>query len=232
LGVAILAQKSSWLNRTARQRRVSTNDATAAYLMPLLAILAAGMLAHALSAGFDLLYPLRLICGAIVLWAYRHCYRDLDWRASWRGIATGALLFCVWAGFAHFFTTPTTIPAPLSLLPAPLRGAWIACRAAAAIITVPIAEELAYRGYLLRRLAKAQFESITLREVRRPALIVSSILFGITHGSLWLPGIAAGLTYGALAMKSNRIGESVVAHATTNALLAAYVLIFNQWQLW
>jgi exosortase E/protease (VPEID-CTERM system) len=232
LGVAILARRSSWLNRTAREPRVGTNDATAAYLMPLLAILAAGMLAHALSAGFDLLYPLRLICAAVVLWAYRHRYRDLDWRASWRGIATGALLFCIWAGFAHFFTTPTTMPAPLSQLPAPLRGTWIACRAAAAIITVPIAEELAYRGYLLRRLAKAEFESMALRDVRWPALILSSIVFGITHGSFWLPGIAAGLVYGALAIKSDRIGESVVAHATTNGLLAAYVLIFNQWQLW
>ena len=37
---------------------------------------------------------------------------------------------------------------------------------------------------------------------------------------------------GALAMKSGRIGESVVAHATTNALLGAYVFMFDQWQLW
>jgi exosortase E/protease (VPEID-CTERM system) len=231
-GVAILSSKSSWLNRTARERRVHTNDATAAYLMPLLAILAAGMLAHALSAGFDLLYPLRLVCAFIVLWAYRHRYRDLDWRASWRGIATGMLLFCVWAAFAHFLTTPTPISESLSQLPGPMRATWIACRASAAIITVPIAEELAYRGYLLRRLAKADFESVAFRQVRWPALVVSSIVFGITHGSFWLPGIAAGLAYGALAMKTGRIGESVVAHATTNALLAAYVLTFNQWQLW
>src|ERR1017187_3134721 len=225
LGVAILARRSSWLNRTAREPRVSTNDATAAYLMPLLAILAAGMLAHALSAGFDLLYPLRLICGAIVLWACRHRYRELDWRASWRGIATGVLMFGVWVGFAHFMTKAAAIPAALTQLPGPLNGAWVACRAAAAIITVPIAEELAYRGYLLRRLAKADFESVALREVRWPALVISSIVFGIMHGSLWLPGLAAGLAYGALAMKSGRIGESVVAHATTNTLLGGYVLI-------
>jgi exosortase E/protease (VPEID-CTERM system) len=231
-GVAILASRSPWLNRTARQPRASTNDGTAAYLMPLLAILAAGMLAHALSAGFDLLYPLRLVCAAIVLWAYRHRYRELDWRASWRGIATGVLIFGVWVEFAHFMTKSAAIPAALTQLPGPLSAAWVACRASAAIITVPIAEELAYRGYLLRRLAKADFESVAFREVRWPALVISSIVFGITHGNLWLPGLAAGLAYGALAMKSGRIGESVVAHATTNALLGVYVLIFNQWQLW
>ncbi len=231
-GVAILARRSPWLNRTARQPPASANDGTAAYLMPLLAILAAGMLAHALSAGFDLLYPLRLACAAIVLWVYRHRYRELDWRASWRGIATGVLMFGVWVEFAHFMTKPAAVPAALTQLPGPLSGAWVACRAAAAIITVPIAEELAFRGYLLRRLAKADFESVAWREVRWPALVISSIVFGITHGSLWLPGIAAGLAYGALAMKSGRIGESVVAHATTNTLLGGYVLIFNQWQLW
>jgi CAAX prenyl protease-like protein len=200
--------------------------------MPLLAILAAGMLAHALSAGFDVLYPLRLVCALIVLWAYRHRYRELDWRASWRGFATGMLLFGVWVGIAHFWTAPAPIPESLSQLPGPLRATWIACRAAAAIITVPSAEELAYRGYLLRRLAKTDFASVAFQEVRWPALVVSSIVFGVTHGSFWLPGIAAGLAFGALAMKTGRIGESVVAHATTNALLAAYVLTFNQWQLW
>jgi hypothetical protein len=35
--------------------------------MPLLAILAAGMIAHAVSTGFDLLYPLRLAAAVAVL---------------------------------------------------------------------------------------------------------------------------------------------------------------------
>jgi membrane protease YdiL (CAAX protease family) len=52
------------------------------------------------------------------------------------------------------------------------------------------------------------------------------------HGSLWLPGIAVGLAYGALAMRTGKLGESVAAHGTTNLLLAVYVLTFGQWQLW
>ena len=54
-------------------------------------------------------------------------------------------------------------------------------------------------GTLLRRLVKADFESVAFRDVRRAALAKSSIVFGITHGSLWLPGPAPGLAYGALA---------------------------------
>jgi membrane protease YdiL (CAAX protease family) len=49
---------------------------------------------------------------------------------------------------------------------------------------------------------------------------------------MWLPAMLAGLAYGALTIKTGRIADAVVAHATTNALLAAVVLLFDQWQLW
>jgi CAAX prenyl protease-like protein len=97
---------------------------------------------------------------------------------------------------------------------------------------VPLAEELAFRGYLLRRLVSPRFETVRFPAARWPALAVSALAFGLMHGVLWLPGIAAGLAYGALAIRTDKLGESVAAHATTNALLAAYVLMFDRWQLW
>jgi exosortase E/protease (VPEID-CTERM system) len=235
--VAIAAKRSSWLNRAARATKVSTDsgttaDATAAYLMPLLAILASGMIAHALSAGFDLLYPVRLVCAAIVLWAFRRSYRSLDWRFSWRGVSLGAATFCVWAACAHFLSTPAAMPEDLAKMPLPLRESWIACRSAAAIITVPIAEELAYRGYLMRRIVSREFDTLPMARVSKLALVASAVAFGVTHGGLWLAGIAAGLAYGAIAKSTGKIGESVAAHATTNALIAVQVLLFGQWQLW
>lgn len=230
--VAILARRSSWLNRGARRVEAHTENAAAAYLMPLLTILAVGMIVHALSAGFDLLYPLRFIGGAVVLWVYRRRYAGLDWSFSWRGIAVGGGVFCVWAVFAHFLTATNPIPAPLSQMSALARIGWIGCRVAAAMVTVPLAEELAYRGYLARRLVSPDFASVAFRDIRLPALGLSAMAFGITHGALWFPGILAGLAYGMLAIKTERIGESVAAHAATNGLLAAYVLLFNQWQLW
>jgi CAAX prenyl protease-like protein len=208
------------------------HNATAAYLMPLLAILAAGMIAHALSSGFELLYPLRLIAAVAVLWLYRASYATFDRNISWRAPAVGVLIAAVWLLFAHFLLPPSSEPLALSSLPAPLRVAWLVARTLAATVTVPIAEELAYRGYLLRRLVNADFQSVKFATIRWPALAVCGAAFGIMHGTMWLPAILAGIAYGAIAIKTGRIGEAVVAHATTNALIAAVVLLFDQWQLW
>jgi exosortase E/protease (VPEID-CTERM system) len=234
LGVAVLAKRSSWLRRgpSAPAAAAHADNATAAYLMPLLAILAAGMIAHALSAGFELLYPLRLVAAIAVLWVYRKSYATLDWSISWRAPATGVAIAAVWFLFAHFLIPPSARPEALGALPAPWRAAWITARVLAATLTVPIAEELAYRGYLMRRLVDADFQSVKFASIRWPALAVCAATFGMMHGTLWLPGILAGLAYGAIAIKTGRIGEAVVAHATTNAFLAAAVLLFDQWQLW
>jgi exosortase E/protease (VPEID-CTERM system) len=232
--VAILARHSPWLNRIARDRSQSDTgeNPTAPYLVPLLAILAGGMIAHALSAGFDVLYPLRLIAGAAALWFYRQHYKQLLWRFSWRAVAVGTAIFALWLLFDRLFAVPRTMPDTLAQMSGPARAFWVVCRSLAAIITVPIAEELAYRGYLMRLFVSRHFDSIALRDVRWPALALAALIFGVTHGVMWLPGIIAGLAYGLLAIRRNNLGEAIAAHATTNGLLAGAVILFDQWQLW
>jgi CAAX prenyl protease-like protein len=197
-----------------------------------MAILAAGMIAHALSAGFEFLYPLRLIAGALALWIYRHRYNQLAWGFSWRAVAVGGSIFAMWLAFDRFFNTPHPMPDSLSQLSGAARWSWILCRTMAAIVTVPICEELAYRGYLMRRFVSRDFDTLAFRDVRWLALAAASIVFGISYGGLLLPGIIAGAVYGILAIRTNKLGEAIAAHATTNALVAATVLIFDQWQLW
>jgi membrane protease YdiL (CAAX protease family) len=47
-----------------------------------------------------------------------------------------------------------------------------------------------------------------------------------------LAGTLAGLIYAVAFLRRGRIGDAVMAHATTNALLAVYVLLGGKWDLW
>jgi exosortase E/protease (VPEID-CTERM system) len=232
--LAFLSRRISWFNRTGPKPTAPavTDNPTAVYLMPLLAILAAGAISQAASSGVEIMYPLRLVAGISVLALYQNKLRHLDWRWSWRGPAVGILVFLVWILAARFLLRASDMPQKLASLPAALRVFWIVCRVVGSVLVVPIAEELAYRGYLMRRLVNADFQSVSYRSVRWLALTVTAIAFGVAHGVLWLPGIVAGLAYGLILIRRGSLGEAVAAHATSNALIAASVLAGNQWQLW
>ena len=111
------------------------------------------------------------------------------------------------------------------------RAAWLLMRIAGSVVTAPLAEELAFRGFLVRRLMAANFESVSLRSVAWPAALVSSALFGALHGRP-LAGTLSGLAFLWVAQRSGRLADAVIAHATTNALLAAYVVASKSWWLW
>jgi exosortase E/protease (VPEID-CTERM system) len=232
-GLVLLSRRSRWLNRTAvhPDEAPAMHNPTAAYLMPMLAILAAGMASKALSGNFEYFYPLRV---AMALWMfkrYRWKLRQLDWSFSWRGILVGVGIYGLWLIAARFVAAPAPMPDALAAMPIALEIPWIGCRILGSVLLVPAAEELAYRGFLMRRLSKADFESLPYRSVGWLSVIGSAALFGMMHGFMWAPAVVAGLAYG-LAAKYRGLGESVAAHAATNGLIAATVLFAQQWQLW
>lgn len=233
LGVAVLAKHSAWLSAGAiAVPQAASANPVAPYLMPLLAILAAGMLTHALSAGFETLYPLRFAAALAMLWTYRRTYATLEWRCSWRAVVVGLLVAAVWCAGARLVLAPATIPPGLAALPEPGRQAWLALRALAAVTTVPLAEELAFRGYLLRRLTATDFQVVRWRSIGWVPLAGSSLIFGATHGALWLPATLAGAAYGWLARSRGSLGEATLAHAVSNASIVVTVLLAGRWELW
>jgi CAAX prenyl protease-like protein len=98
------------------------------------------------------------------------------------------------------------------------------------VVTVPLAEELAFRGYLTRRLIAADFEDVPLGRFTWLSLLVSLALFGALHGR-WLAGTLAGMLYAIALYRRGELADAVVAHATTNGLLTAYVLATGSWVL-
>ncbi len=236
LGFAILSRRMAWF-RIGTERRAhsaDTHNPTAAYLAPLLTILAAAMLSRAASGAVEWLYPLRFIAALIALWFFRSKYSQLNWHFGWFSVVAGVGVFAIWMGLDKLAGHPADsgIAPGLASVPQSARITWIVFRAVASIVTVPIAEELAFRGYLIRRWISAGFESLGAREYSWIAVLVSSIAFGLMHGGQWIAGTIAGLIYAFAFLRRGRIGDAVVAHATTNALLAAVVLLGGQWHLW
>lgn len=231
--IALISRTNPWLNRTTTYGRTDgTENTTAAYLVPFLAILAAGMAARALSTGFETLYILRPLAATFALYLYWPKLTALDWRVSWRGPAIGVATFLLWDVAAHYVTEPTPMPVALAMMPPIARALWVAIRVGGSVLVVPLAEELAYRGFLLRRLVTAEFATVPFQRIGPWPLLLSATVFGLGHGSMWLPAIGAGLLYGALLIRTGRMGEAVVAHATSNALVTLQVLLGHQWQLW
>ena len=237
LGMTLLVPRLPWFMLHPRQSAVRVHqqhdNPTAAYLIPFLAILATGMLTRAVSANFDWLYSARIIAVAVALWIFRDRLRTLDWRFGWIGTLAGLATFGLWLAFDQWQAIPAAaMPAPLAAADSTTRTLWIVFRALAAIVTVPIAEELAFRGFALRRLSNPDFESVFFSRTTWLPILASSIAFGLLHGERWLAGILAGLIFALAARVSNRLGDAVFAHALTNALLAVWVLYSGQWQYW
>jgi len=240
LSFAILTRHMPWFasDRLGSYRVAADAPAihnpTAAYLTPFLAILAAAMISRAASGGFEWLYPLRFVAAAAMLWFFRSKYRELDWRFGGFSVMAGGAVFGLWLGldFMAGAHSSSTLAAGLATLPGPARITWLVFRTIAAVVTVPMAEELAFRGFLIRRLTSADFESLSPRHFTYVAVLVSSVAFGLLHGDRWLAGTLAGLIYAVAFLRRGRIGDAVVAHATTNALLAACVLLGGKWDLW
>lgn len=236
LGFAAVAGRLAWFGRDVDGPRAepAAENRTAVYLAPFLAILAASFVSKASSAGFEWLYPLRFASAVAGLWFYRSAYRRLDWRFGWPAVGTGAALFALWIAMDSLEgpQADTRLGAGLAALPVAARTAWVVVRASAAVITVPIAEELAFRGYLLRRLIASDFESVSFRALTASPILVSSLCFGALHGGEWLAGTLAGVAFAFVFRRRGGIGDAVAAHATTNALLAAWVIGRGDWHLW
>jgi CAAX prenyl protease-like protein len=203
-----------------------------ALLVPALVLIASAMLTSAASSGFDRWYLLRVVVTAVALWRFRTTYRKFDWRWTWQGAAIGAAVFVLWL----VLETPSAahgagVEAGLAQLSRGGAWLWLGFRIIGSSITVPLAEELAFRGYLTRKLVSPAFETVRLGHFTWLSFVVSSVAFGLLHGR-WFAGTLAGMAYAMALYRRGQMGEAVYAHMTTNALIAAYVLRFGRWSMW
>lgn len=212
----------------------ATWNPTAAYLSPLLALVAVHMATGLFTDGLPLLYPLGIVAGFAMLWWHRDTYPWLlrpSW--SWEACAIGFAAFGLWIVLepAHDVAALEDWRSGLAALPLPVAALWLAFRALGSVIVVPLAEELAFRGYLLRRLLSPDFTSVPFAKFSWLSLMGSSVAYGLLH-ERWLAGILAGLLFAFAQYRRGRLTDAVVAHAVTNLLLAVHAIGWQQWTLW
>jgi CAAX prenyl protease-like protein len=210
------------------------SPAIGAYLVPFLAILAASLISKAASGHFEWLYPLRFLAAAIAIWHYMPELKKISWRFGWLAPVTGAVVFVVWLipSFWAHSAESSQLGEALAALPPTARWSWIAFRVAAAVITVPIAEELAFRGYLARRVVNREFDTVSFSALTTLSIGLCSVAFGLMHGRQWIVGTLAGLAYAGVMKREGRLSDAIVAHATSNFLLAIWVLSRSDWSQW
>ena len=251
LGLLLTTERISWFRRpnslgsganasaSSETPARTLRNVPAMYLLPFLAITGASVLSQAVSGGFEWLYPIRLVAPIAVLWVYRAEYRKMNFRFDVISVSAGMAVAALWIGAHHLqairpgsHVSAQNFAGDLAALSRVKFSLWVSCRVLAAVITVPIAEELAFRGFLARRLMTNDVEAMPYAQLSNMAIVLSAVCFGLMHGWMWGPGIASGLVFGLTAKFKNRIGAAVAAHATANLAIAAWVLLRSDYGLW
>ena len=217
---------------TVRDQHPAGTSSAPSLLIPLLALLASAMLVAASSSGFPYLYPVNVIVTAGVLWYFRGNYKPLMKTPSLHGVAIGIAVGVVWLLLVpDDESSATMLTATLATMPGWLSAGWIVFRILGSVLTVPIAEELAFRGYLLHKLVATEFENVKPGSFTWLSFLMSSALFGLMHDS-WLAGTVAGAGFALALYRRGHLGDAIVAHITSNALVAVAVLGAGRWELW
>jgi CAAX prenyl protease-like protein len=235
LGLIVLSRRLHFFSR--QPTRVDLANPTAAYLLPFLTLLALAFTTGLFTRHIDLLYAVRIGGAVLVLFAFRHYYADIRFTGARAAFGLSVLLGLVaFAVFVAVAPRPEAADvagwqAQWAALPAWGKVAWMTVRVLGSVIVIPIAEELAFRGYLMRRLVSADFETVPVGQRSWLALAVSSLAFGAVHGG-WVGGTAAGLLFGLCSWFGGSLVHPILAHVVANAAVAVFVLVFGGWWIW
>lgn len=202
------------------------DDWLAARIIPFAAFMVAALLLSTFTETPDVWYIVKVAAMAGALALFLPLYKNLTWRLDPLAVAGGVAIAILWLAVSvNTSAGGKPIAATLSAMPATLAAAWVALRLAGTIVLVPMVEELFFRGYILERL-DSRGGTLT----RLVALAVSTGLFALLH-ERWLLAAAAGLVFGLIYLRRRQLSDAIAAHATSNALIAAYALATADWSL-
>jgi uncharacterized protein len=194
-------------------------------------------------------YFAKTIVGAWLVLEMRPFASEMRWALSWEAIFVGVAIFAIWVGLDRFYPKPDEIIAKLGLSrffgtvatnsnPNLVFGenstsAWffIVVHILGMTLVVPPLEEVFYRSFLYRYIARQDFLSVPLNKFLPLSFFVTVTFFGFEHYQ-WLAGILCGAAYQWLVLHKNRLGDAMTAHAITNFLLGVWIVWRGAWHFW
>ena len=180
-------------------------------------------------------YLAKTLIAVWLIWEMRPLVSEMRWAISWEAIVVGIGVCVMWVGIDRFYpqfkTSGTWNPHVQFGENSALAWLMIATRTLGSTLVVPPLEEVFYRSFLYRYLAKAEFLSVPLNLFLPVPFFVTAAIFGISHFQ-WLAGILCGMAYQWLVLRKNRLGDAMTAHAITNFLLSLWVVWRGAWQFW
>ncbi len=219
-----------------------------AYIVPfVLYLLGTSFIARFGNSGYPLAYSIVALVVALTIWwllrgvsAFQPDYRILP------GLVFGLVGILLWIGISHLqLERQAAAYLPSFLQPeervgfnpfeeiesASLAWTFIVIRLIGIAVLVPIAEELFWRGFLLRWLIDPEWEKVPVGAYTLSSCAIVTAMFTLAHPE-WLAAATYCLLINALLYWKRDLWQCIVAHATSNFALAIYVLATGNWWLW
>lgn len=176
-----------------------------------------------------------LLCGALLCVFWRRYELQRPRRLCFT-LGIGILVLLIWIAPQVFFGAmprregfdPTVFGLNnRAILPV------LAIRFVRLVVVVPLAEEIFWRGFLLRWLIREDFQSVPFGTFSRMSFAVVTVGFMLEHQPPdWPAAAAAGALYNLVAYRTKSLSSCVFAHAATNLLLGLFILQTRQWGFW
>lgn len=185
-------------------------------------------------------YPIRVGVALLLLLLLSRRYIALRPSAPLTSVLLGAAVFLIWIGpdvlfgYRHSWLFNNPLIGPGAAIDPGLRhnALFLVVRASGSALVVPVFEELFWRAWMMRWAIKADFLKVPFGAYQRSAFWIVAVLFAAEHGAYWEVGLAAGILYNWWAVRTRSLADCILAHAVTNGLLAAYVVIAGRWEYW
>ena len=189
------------------------------------------------------IYLAKCVVGAWMIWVTWPLVSEMRWRISFEALFAGTLVFVIWVALDVQYPKLSQPDDSWNLYDhfdkAPAMYCFFAgVRIAGSTLLVPMLEEVFYRSFLYRYILAPNWMFTAHSSFAVKPFLITSIVFGFTHQH-WLAGIACGIIYQLLVIRTNRIGDAITAHAVTNLLLGVWVITKGfgyaekeQWHFW